>query len=69
LNGIGGSRKGKKMCKMTLKVGVKNTKDRCKCRQSMNLGALRLKLVVRLIAEEGHENLFRGRDPNSGTTN
>jgi hypothetical protein len=44
LNGIGGSRKGEKMCKVTQEVGATNAKDGCKCGQSTNLGALRSKI-------------------------
>jgi hypothetical protein len=43
-NGIGGSRKGEKMCKITQEVGAKNTENRCKCGQSMNFGVLRTKI-------------------------
>ena len=43
LNGTGSSRKGE-LCKMTQEVGSQKRKDRCKCGQSMNLGALRSKI-------------------------
>jgi hypothetical protein len=36
--------KGEKMCKMIQKVSSKNPKNRCKCGQSTNLDALRLKI-------------------------
>jgi hypothetical protein len=38
------SRKGEKMCKMIQEAAAKNAKDRCKCGQSTNLGALRSKI-------------------------
>jgi hypothetical protein len=37
-------KEGPKMCKMTQEVGSQNTKDRCKCGKSTNLGALRSKI-------------------------
>jgi hypothetical protein len=44
LDGTGGSRKGEGLCKTTQKWATKNAKDRCKCGQSTNLGALRSKI-------------------------
>jgi hypothetical protein len=41
LNGIGGARKGEKMCRMTQEVAAKDAKNRFKCGQCTNLGALR----------------------------
>jgi hypothetical protein len=37
MNGIGGSRKGEKLCKITQEV-AKNAWDRCKYGQNTNLG-------------------------------
>jgi hypothetical protein len=37
------SQKGEKMYKITQEVGIQKHKDRCKCGQSTNLGALTLK--------------------------
>jgi hypothetical protein len=37
-------------------LAEKNTKDRCKCGQSTNLGALRSRLGVKVIAEELNMN-------------
>jgi hypothetical protein len=47
LNGTGGSRKDEKMCKTTQEVGSQKRKG-----QSTNLGALRSKIRLRVIAEE-----------------
>jgi hypothetical protein len=44
LNGIGGSRKGEKMYKMTQEVGSQKRKGQMKCGQGTNLGALRSKI-------------------------
>jgi hypothetical protein len=68
-NIICGSRKGEKMGKMAQEVdNQRNGKKRCKCGQITNLGALRSKIGVRLITEEGYGNSF-GEDPNAGLTN
>ena len=56
MNGTGGSRKGENMYKTTQEVAATNAKDRCKCGQSTNLGALDRKLGVRVIAEEFNMN-------------
>jgi hypothetical protein len=43
------------------KWATKNAKDRCKCGQSTNLGALRSKIRGSVIAEEMNRNRERAR--------
>jgi hypothetical protein len=65
LNGISGSRKGRKMCTMTLEVGSQEHK----CVQSMNLGAVRSKIRCESNSRRiEYGDLFGGKDPNSGLT-
>jgi hypothetical protein len=39
--GLGGSRKGEEMCKMTQDVGSQNSKDRSKCGYNTIIGTFR----------------------------
>jgi hypothetical protein len=62
-------KKRERMCaSWPKKWAAKNTRHICKFWQGTNLGALRSKTGVRLIAEEDYRNLFGGKDPKSGLT-
>jgi hypothetical protein len=56
-DGIGSSRKGEKMCKMTQEV----RSQKRKCGQSMSLGALRLKTNGRRIECEWGNSALKGQ--------
>jgi hypothetical protein len=66
LNGTGGSRKGE-ICMMTQDVGSHNAKDRSKCGQSLNLGALRSKIRCETNSRRiDYGDLFGGEELNFG---
>jgi hypothetical protein len=52
LNDASGSRRERRCARRPKKWAAKNAKDRCKCGQSMNLGASDRKAGVSIIAEE-----------------
>jgi hypothetical protein len=57
------------MCKITQEVSSQYAKDRCKCGQSTNFGALRLKIRCKNdCRRNGYGNLFGRKDPNCGMT-
>jgi hypothetical protein len=52
LNGIGSSRKGVKMWKITWEMGSQNKKGRCKCGPSTKFSVLKSQRLWKLIASE-----------------
>jgi hypothetical protein len=57
LNGIGGSRKGQKMYKMTQEEGCRKRKGQMHIWTVRTVVRSNGRLVVRLIAEEGYGNI------------